>query len=127
MRRISESEFHNRLVEVLSGLPKREIGSVTGPGRSGAIAAAYASHKLGVPFVAFGSSCPKHLGRLLIIDTARKSGETLRKAGRRYSAFDPIIVACYDEPPRLSFWYETYINRYAKVKLKKSSRIEHNQ
>ncbi|MBP3955457.1 hypothetical protein J8F10_09200 [Gemmata sp. G18] len=104
-RIVSESEFHARLVEVLTVLPD-DIGSVTGPGRSGAVAAAYASHLLGVPFIPYGSPCPSHLGRLLIIDTARESGATLRKAERRYAEASPIVVACFEEPPRVAFWYE---------------------
>lgn len=104
-RIVSEPEFHARLVEVLATLPAG-IGSVTGPGRSGAVAAVYASHLLGVPFIPFGSRCPTHLGRLLIIDTARESGATLRKAERRYAVARPIVVACFEEPPRVAFWYE---------------------
>ncbi len=106
MRIVSEPEFHARLVEVLATLPADTIGSVTGPGRSGAIASVYASHRLGVPFIPFGSRCPTYLGRLLIIDTASESGATLRKAERRYAAANPIVVACFEEPPRVAFWYE---------------------
>lgn len=106
MRIVSEPEFHARLVEVLADLPADQIGNVTGPGRSGAVAAVYASHKLGVPFIPFGSRCPTHLGRLLIIDTARESGATLRKAERRYADAKPFVVACFEEPPRVAFWYE---------------------
>ena len=105
-RIVSEPEFRARLVEILAALPANEIGSVTGPGRSGAVAAVYASHKLGVPFIPYGSRCPTHLGRLLIIDTARESGATLRKAERRYADSNPVVVACFEEPPRVAFWYE---------------------
>lgn len=105
-RIVTEPEFHARLVEILASLPAADIGSVTGPGRSGAVAAVYASHLFGVPFIPFGSRCPTHLGRLLIIDTARESGATLRKADRRYSYARPIVVACFEEPPRVAFWYE---------------------
>lgn len=106
MRIVSETEFRDRLVEVLAGLEVDAIGSVTGPGRSGAIASVYASHMLGVPFIPFGSRCPTHLGRLLVIDTARESGATLRKAERRYADATPLVVACFEEPPRVTFWYE---------------------
>lgn len=104
MRTIPEPEFRARLAQMLASLP--EVGSVTGPGRSGAFAAVYASHLLGVPFIPYGSRCPVHLGRLLIVDTARESGATLRKAERRYRDADPVVVACYEEPPRVAFWYE---------------------
>ena len=106
MRIITEPEFHARLVEILAALPVTDIGSVTGPGRSGAIASVYASHLLGVPFIPFGSRCPLNLGRLLIVDTARESGATLRKAERRYADAHPVVVACFEEPPRVAFWYE---------------------
>lgn len=82
------------------------VGSVTGPGRSGAIAAVYASHMLAVPFIPYGGNAPVALGRVLVIDTARMSGKTLRKAHSRYSYANPVVLWCYDEPPLVSFWYE---------------------
>ena len=105
MKIISEPEFRARLAEVVVSLP--EVGSVTGPGRSGAVAAVYASHQVGIPFIPYGSRCPVELGRLLVIDTARESGATLRKAERRYRDADPVVLACFEEPPRVGFWYET--------------------
>lgn len=104
MRIITEPEFAERLRTVISTMTP--IGSVTGPGRSGAIAAAYASHITGAPFIPYGAPAPAHLAPLLIIDTARKSGATLRKAARRYAYANPIVAACYHEPPRVVFWYE---------------------
>jgi adenine/guanine phosphoribosyltransferase-like PRPP-binding protein len=101
---ISESAFAERLREVLPA--NDNIGAVTGPGRSGAVAAVYASHMLGVPFVPYGGRVPGHLGRLLIVDTARQSGRTLRKAASRYQDNDPLVVVAFEEPPRVAFWYE---------------------
>lgn len=99
---ISEPEFAARLADRLCGVTAR---AVTGPGRSGAIASAYASHMLGIPFLPFGVPCPEHLRPLLIVDTARKSGATLRRAVRKCG--EPcIIVYAFDEPPRVRFWYE---------------------
>lgn len=107
MRVVTEAEFHASISQKLSaGTDGVDIGSVTGPGRSGAVAAVYASHLLGVPFIPYGSQCPTHLGRLLIVDTAMESGATLRKAGRRYAYANPLVIACYHEPPRVAFWYE---------------------
>lgn len=106
-RIVSEAEFRARLAGVLATADLGNVGSVTGPGRSGAIAAVYASHLLGVPFIPFGSTPPAHLGRVLIVDTARESGRTLRKAERRYEAASPIVIAVYEEPPRVVFWYES--------------------
>jgi adenine/guanine phosphoribosyltransferase-like PRPP-binding protein len=103
MRIVSETEFAERLRDVLAGI---ECGAVTGPGRSGAVAAVYASHALGVPFIPYGQQHPQHLGRLLIIDTARESGATLRKAERRYAGCTPLVVVAFEEPPRVAFWYE---------------------
>lgn len=54
MNIISEIEFSNKLTEILSPL-KGKFSYVTGPGRSGAISAVYASHFLDIPFVPFGS------------------------------------------------------------------------
>jgi hypothetical protein len=106
MERISEPMFRDRLCKKLDEVDLSEVGSVIGPGRSGAIAAVYASHMLGVPFIPYGASIPSHLGRLLIIDTARESGATLRKMERKFEGFRPIVIAVYEEPPRVTFWYE---------------------
>lgn len=105
-RIVSEAEFRARLAGMLASADLGDVGSVTGPGRSGAVAAVYASHLLGVPFIPFGSPAPAHLGRVLIVDTARESGRTLRKAERRYEAARPVALAVYEEPPRVTFWYE---------------------
>lgn len=107
IRIISEPEFNERINEILVDV--KNIGSVTGPGRSGSIAAVYASHILGVPYIPFNSNAPNELGRLLIIDTARESGATLRKAVNRYLrqiGLEVVSLVCYEEPPRVAFWYE---------------------
>lgn len=104
MRVVSESEFAARIRERLVGLD--HVGSVTGPGRSGAIAAVYASHILGIPFIPFGQAMPANLGPILVIDTAIESGATLKKAARRYAQFTPVVLALFEEPPRVRFWYE---------------------
>lgn len=106
MRIVTEPEFAARLRELLDALDLSEVGFVTGPGRSGAVAAVYASHMLLVPFVPYGSVGPDRLGRVLIVDTARQTGRTLRKAETRYKAHDPIVVVAFEEPPRVAFWYE---------------------
>lgn len=106
MRIIGEPEFDEALRALLARDDFAAVGSVTGPGRSGAVAAVYASHVLGVPFIPYGQKAPLQLGRLLIIDTATESGATLRKATRRYEGATPLVVAVYHEPPRVAFWYE---------------------
>lgn len=102
-RVVSEAEFAARMKSMLFGGIAR---GVTGPGRSGAIASVYASHILGIPFLSYGTFCPDSLRPLLIIDTARKTGATLRKAERRYGDGACVVAWAYDEPPRLRFWYE---------------------
>ena len=106
MRIVTEQEFAERIREVIAMADTDAVGFVTGPGRSGAIASVYASHILGVPFVPYGSTPPLHLGRALIIDTARETGATLRKAERRYESANPLVLVCFEEPPRVAFWYE---------------------
>lgn len=104
-RVVSEAEFQDRIRTMLRHHVGR-FGCVTGPGRSGAVAAVYASHILGVPFIPFGQKPLAALGPILIIDTAAESGKTLRKAARKYSYAGAVAMACYHEPPRVMFWYE---------------------
>lgn len=104
MRIVTEPEFRERIESVLEDW-RGCFGSVTGPGRSGAVAAVYASHFLGIPFIPYKSKAPSNLGRLLIIDTATESGATLRKARRYYKESTPIAIAIFHEPPRVAFWY----------------------
>lgn len=106
-RVITESEFSERMKTLLED-GFENVGSVTGPGRSGAVAAVYASHILGVPFIPFKANAPWHLGKLLIVDTAMESGATMRKAVRAYRSkgFEVVTLVCWHEPPRVMFWYE---------------------
>ena len=90
MRVVSEPEFNLQLRSELLLHDLSEVGAVTGPGRSGAIAAVYASHMLGVPFIPHGAPAPTELGRLLIVDTAMETGKTIRKSRNRYAAARPI-------------------------------------
>jgi hypothetical protein len=107
MKVVSEDEFAVAIRRFLeSGSLLAQVGAVTGPGRSGAIAAVYASHILRVPFIPYGSPWTEGRGRILVIDTAMESGATLRKAERRYKIYQPIVCAVYQEPPRVAFWYE---------------------
>lgn len=103
MEIISESEFRKVFVEALDKAPKADY--VVGPGRSGAVAAVYASHHLGLPFVPFNSRIEGK--KALVVDTAVMSGHTLRKASRRYG--NAPVVYAYDQTQighRLKFWYE---------------------
>lgn len=84
------------------GVERGSVVAVTGPGRSGAVASVYASHMLGAPFVPYGQPAPA--GTVLVVDTAAKTGRTLRRAERRYPG--SVAVAVFNEPPRVTFWYE---------------------
>lgn len=112
MRVVGEEEFRRELHQSLRLADWEAIGSVTGPGRSGAVAAVYASHMLGVPFIPYGQKPPIDLGRLLIVDTATESGKTLRKATAKYEKMGatPITLAVFNEKDpligRVAFWYE---------------------
>ena len=105
VRIVDEPEFVARLRLVLKNAGIETVGAVTGPGRSGAVAAVYASHMLGIPFIPYGARCPDQF-QLLIVDTARESGRTLRKAAKRYDYANPVVVVAFEEPPRVAFWYE---------------------
>jgi adenine/guanine phosphoribosyltransferase-like PRPP-binding protein len=102
MNIISEIEFSNKLTEILSPL-KGKFSYVTGPGRSGAISAVYASHFLDIPFVPFGSF--QEAKNILIIDTISQSGKTLRKANKLYTKGQSITVFGQHQN-RYRFWYE---------------------
>ena len=99
-RLITEDEFRAEVIEKLHD--KFGIYNyVTGPGRSGAVASVYASHYLGIPFVPYKH---KSRGLPLIVDTAAKTGRTIRKASKVYGCADWVVM--FQEPPRVRFWYE---------------------
>ncbi len=101
---VSERGFYADLIAALDDL-ETTFNCVTGPGRSGAIASVYVSHILKIPWIPQGQPIPDKLRPVLIVDTATKTGATLRKAGRR--AGEPRhLLAVYPEPPRIRFWYE---------------------
>lgn len=103
MEIISEETFRKQFVSRLDHLqPKADY--CTGPGRSGAVAAVYASHHLGIPFVPYKCKAP---GKGLVVDTATMSGRTIRKASRRYNNAETVVA--FDQKKvghRLKFWYE---------------------
>lgn len=101
---ITEKQFSKDLKAALTKVSG--VKSVVGPSRSGAIASAYASHILSIPFLPYGAKCPDSLRPILIIDTALMSGKTLRKAAKKYSNGPYSTTFVYNEPPRIHFWYE---------------------
>lgn len=102
---ISEEEFHKILIRHLTQIEGIRFSYVTGPGRSGAVAAAYTSHYLGIPFIPYGVKVPVK-GNMLVVDTAAKSGKTIKKAMEKYSHHNPLGIVFFNEPPRVKFWYE---------------------
>lgn len=100
-RVVTESEFRGVFCAALDEV-QGEFDYVTGPGRSGAVAAVYASHYLGLPFVPY--KCKIEGKKALIVDTAMMSGKTLRKASKLYD--NAPYVYAYLEGPRVKFWYE---------------------
>ena len=73
----------------------------------------YASHYLRVPWFPTGVPVPFTLWPVLVIDTAIKTGASLRKAARRATGLtEPgtaaILLAAFTEPPRVRFWYEEW-------------------
>jgi len=101
-RVVGPEELMHALRRVLDG---RTAGCVTGPGRSGAIASAFASHILSVPFIPFRQQVPDKLRPVLIVDTATWTGAAARKAARLYGPGTEFVVA-FNEPPMVKFWYE---------------------
>jgi hypothetical protein len=114
MRVVTEEEFYRALTEKLIpfinwGKPNSYIGptprAVMGPGRSGAVASVYASHFLGAIWLPpTMGRLPSQLRPLMVIDTAAKTGATIRKIQRRFEAEYSVVL--FDEPPLLRFWYE---------------------
>ena len=99
---VSEEEFRKKFTEALDKAPLCDY--VVGPGRSGAVAAVYASHYLGIPFVPY-----KHFiegKKALVVDTARASGETLRKASRIYGDAPYVFAVDEELTGHVKFWYE---------------------
>lgn len=83
--RMTEEEWRTVF---LSKLDKEAYGDytfVTGAGRSGAVAAVYASHHLGIPYIPHKAGNYLSGGRVLVVDTVEYTGKTLRKAQKWYA------------------------------------------
>lgn len=104
MRTITESEFQDRLREALSDHEVHFARWVTGPGRSGAIAAVYASYFLNIPYVQFGYAARPE-GAPLVIDIT-ECRKNFRDADRLYGHLSPIKIALFEIKPYQSFWFK---------------------
>lgn len=100
---IDENQFSQMMKESLSDL-KGKVLFVTGPGRSGAVAAVYASYYLGAAYVPYGHQVPNK-GTMLVVDTIEQSGATLRKAAKRYPGCI-VRSICGKKDTREHFWFE---------------------
>ena len=107
---VSEPEFKEAITQALEAHRNQGYQFVTGPGRSGAIAAVYASYILKIPFVPHKSNLPVGSNKILVVDTAEYSGRTIRKAVSHYQRLGNICESLtvfkefkYDFS---YFWYE---------------------
>lgn len=107
----SEQEFREDFCNVLSNKTFGHYDFVTGPGRSGAIAAVYASHFLNIPYVPHKAGNYEAFSRVLIVDTVEYTGKTLRKAAKWYAkrGLSTHTLYTYKEYKGhyYKFWYET--------------------
>jgi hypoxanthine phosphoribosyltransferase len=105
---VAEKDFSFLIKQLLADSRFAKFKSVTGPGRSGAVASAYASYILKIPFVPYGEQIPENIKPVLIIDTVENSGRTLRKASARYTknSIENETAFVIKEPPRVHFFYE---------------------
>ena len=101
---ITEELFRTLIREKLSNYDANYFKSVSGPGRSGAIASVYASYILGIPFIPFGQKVPHKLNPHLVIDTAEMTGKTLKKAAIKMGTGYKIAVI--RETHKRYFWFE---------------------
>lgn len=102
---IEEKEFSERLSMLLLETTF-DPDFVTGPGRSGSVAAVYASYILGRPFIPYGATPPGR--KILVVDTASMSGRTIRKAVSKYErqGYETVGLVAYESDDRHHFWYE---------------------
>lgn len=104
---VTETEFSVMLDQALEGLEAPVF--ITGPGRSGAIAAVYASYRLHRPFVPFGHPGGPAGSTVLVIDTVSMSGRTIRKAVAKYERMGFVVRSLTVVPQnqkRHHFWFE---------------------
>lgn len=84
--RMSEEEWRLKFYAELDKV--KDIAArfdfVTGPGRSGAVAAVYASHYLSIPYKPHKAGNYEVDNWALIVDTVEYTGRTLRQAGNWY-------------------------------------------
>ena len=107
---MAEDEWRGFFHKKLDELKGQKFCFVTGPGRSGAIAAVYASHYLGVPFKPHKAGNYERDESVLIVDTVEYTGRTLRRAAKWYQRhnLEPTVAFAVKETKGHYFkmWYE---------------------
>lgn len=78
--RMTEQEWRVKFYAALDDINAMKFDFVTGPGRSGAVAAVYASHYLGLPFKPHKAGNYDDDNAVLVVDTVEYTGKTMRKA-----------------------------------------------
>ena len=106
----TEAEFVPQMVHKARLLPSNYYKGVTGPGRSGAVCAAYMSHFTGIPFIPHKSSTDLQNSPLLVCDTVEYTGKTIRKAlswyRKRGFVADSFFVIKETRGCYYKMWYE---------------------
>lgn len=108
--KISEDEWKQEFFKVLEGVDPAKFDFVTGPGRSGAVAAVYASHKLGIPFKPHKAGNYKDDSAVLVVDTVEYTGKTIRKAKSWYERKGLLVETAFAIKEQrghyFKMWYE---------------------
>lgn len=77
---MTEQEWRVKFFAALDQVENVRFDFVTGPGRSGHVAAVYASHYLGMPFKPHKAGNYDNDRSCLVVDTVEYTGGTIRKA-----------------------------------------------
>lgn len=101
---VTEAEFAERVRAVRDTVIAGKYDLVTGPGRSGAIAAVYVSHATGIPFMPYKCWISPESKKILVVDTVSMSGKTIRRASRVYDGADTMVF--YEADKKIHFWFE---------------------
>lgn len=108
--RVTEEQWRAAFYAELNEMKGVKFDFVTGPGRSGHVAAVYASHYLGIPFKPHKCGVYKEGEVVLVVDTVKYTGKTLRKAQQWYAKRGLIVAVAYalDETRGhyYKMWYE---------------------
>lgn len=102
---ITEPEFVTQLRETLADPVYATVASVTGPGRSGAMASIYASQLLDIEYVPCGRE-PRTGGPILLIDVADTTMYGLNKLAKRYKDYDQVLCLVFEVEKSVPMWFE---------------------